>query len=249
MALRKRDILLCVLAFGANLLDETVGAGGRAYLAGKLFLWTPPSYPKNNFKQVLQRLKRQDLIEKIVTQNEVYWRLTQKGTGITFAKFPLISQQQKPWDRQWRIVYFDIPEKQARVRKQFRHQLMSLGFGQAQKSVYLSPYDFIREIKHFIQTNDLNEWVFLYEGKKVWLGEDNDKEMAAKIWHLDEIASMYRNWLKQYQLKAKDFTANNKRFLLSQYLELLRQDPLLPRELLPEDWIGFQIKTLAKNLL
>jgi phenylacetic acid degradation operon negative regulatory protein len=249
MTFRKRDILLFVLAFGKELLEETVGAGSRAYHERRLFLLTPPFYPENNFKQALGRLHRQDLVEKVVEKNEVYWRLSQKGTNFTLVKFPLIKHQQQPWDHKWRMVYFDIPEKKAAIRKQFRSHLLHLGFGQAQKSVYLSPYDFIEEMKYFIKANNLTEWVFLYEGEKVWLGENNDKEMVRKIWQLDNIEKLYNNWLKEYQLKVSSLTKENRKKLLSRYLELLHLDPLLPQDLLPHNWIGFRLKPLLKKLL
>ncbi len=58
----------------------------------------------------------------------------------------------KSWDKKWRLVIFDVPEKYKQLRDLFRMRLKQVGLYQLQKSVYVSPYpcfdeiEFLREI-------------------------------------------------------------------------------------------------------
>mgnify|MGYP001565402777 FL=1 len=61
-------------------------------------------------------------------------------------------QEKKQWDKKWRVVVFDVPEKYKRLRDVFRSRLEQLGLYRLQDSVYVSPYpcfdevEFLREL-------------------------------------------------------------------------------------------------------
>lgn len=64
----------------------------------------------------------------------------------------LAISQPKKWDNKWRIVLFDVPERQKTARDALHRTLRDLGFCQIQKSCFVHPYecrnevDFITEI-------------------------------------------------------------------------------------------------------
>ena len=45
------------------------------------------------------------------------------------------------WDKKWRILVFDIPERQRRLRDGIRRTLLANGFVRLQDSVWIYPYD------------------------------------------------------------------------------------------------------------
>lgn len=47
----------------------------------------------------------------------------------------------RKWDKIWRVVVFDIPEKKKRARDALRWELKKLGFFELQKSVWIFPYE------------------------------------------------------------------------------------------------------------
>ena len=47
----------------------------------------------------------------------------------------------RKWDKKWRVVIFDIPEKKNRVRDRVREILSAAGFQKLQNSVWVYPYD------------------------------------------------------------------------------------------------------------
>jgi len=47
----------------------------------------------------------------------------------------------KRWDRKWRVIIFDIPEKKRKARDRIRHLFISAGLYRLQDSVWVYPYD------------------------------------------------------------------------------------------------------------
>ncbi len=45
------------------------------------------------------------------------------------------------WDRKWRIIIFDIPERRKKIRDEIRIILTNSGFQRLQDSVWVYPYD------------------------------------------------------------------------------------------------------------
>jgi len=45
------------------------------------------------------------------------------------------------WDKKWRVIIFDIPEKKRKARDQIRSMLVSAGLYRLQDSVWVYPYD------------------------------------------------------------------------------------------------------------
>jgi CRISPR/Cas system-associated endoribonuclease Cas2/predicted transcriptional regulator len=69
--------------------------------------------------------------------------LTSRGESILrrwqFADFKL--QKPKRWDRRWRVIIFDIPEKKRKTRDQIRYLFNETGLYRLQDSVWVYPYD------------------------------------------------------------------------------------------------------------
>jgi DNA-binding transcriptional regulator PaaX len=53
----------------------------------------------------------------------------------------LSARSRKKWDKRWRMIVFDVPEKYRKSRDKLRATLRSLGFVQLQGSVWVYPYD------------------------------------------------------------------------------------------------------------
>ena len=51
------------------------------------------------------------------------------------------------WDKKWRLVIFDIPEKKKPAREALREKLKDLGFAKLQDSVWVTPFPCENEIK------------------------------------------------------------------------------------------------------
>ncbi len=112
---------------------------------------------------ILHRLERQKDVEISETAGgETTVKLTEKGR-VRFLKYKLEQMPQsfakKNWDGRWRIIVFDVPEKERGKRDNFRNFLNSLKFYQLQESVYLAPYPCEKEIEFLRQYYGLGKKV------------------------------------------------------------------------------------------
>lgn len=63
------------------------------------------------------------------------------------------------WDKVWRIVIFDIPEKHKKAREALRHKLQELGFLQFQKSAWIFPFPCKDEIDFLVEMFEIRPHV------------------------------------------------------------------------------------------
>lgn len=75
--------------------------------------------------------------------NGKYYELTDEGEKklrqLEIHGFHL--RKPHKWDKKWRVVIFDIPEKKRKMRDQIRKIFVSAGMYRLQDSVWVFPYD------------------------------------------------------------------------------------------------------------
>ncbi|MCX6816269.1 MAG: CRISPR-associated endonuclease Cas2 [Candidatus Beckwithbacteria bacterium] len=242
MKIRLRDRILWGLFIG--------GEGAKAYLTGKLFLWTPPKYSRKKYRLLVARLVREGSVQQAIIEGKVNFRLTEIGKKQLLKSYPVLNPPvgeagpQRIWDGFWRIVIFDIPEDKRLLRDKLRRYLLKLGFGELQNSTYVSAYDYQKEFLSWLKTNGLEKNVLLLESKQKYLGEP--KLLAEKVWGLGKLNSGYKEIVDRLTTRfgIKD-ESRREEFLKKIYrdwLEVFLRDPGLPIELLGEDWQGEKAK-------
>ncbi len=104
---------------------------------------------KNNYLKVEKnKVILTNLGERLLKQNEIINKLSEK---------------RKKWDGKWRMVSFDIPNDLNQIRYTLRKILVSSGFLQIQKSVYIYPHS-CREILDFLKENkEYNKFIVYSE--------------------------------------------------------------------------------------
>lgn len=251
MLLTTKDrILLGLVALG-DFVTEIKRVGGLMEYTMKLtYGWVPPQYRKGTCRVTVWRMLKTGYIERVVKNGEVCLRLTGQGVKRLEREFPMVGLQKKKWDGLWRIVIFDLPVTHNRLRDRLRGKLEELGFGMFQKSVWTTPYDLAWEISEFIKAQGLEEYVYVLVSPLEFIG--SSKELAEKIWKLEELNNSHQELLdwweeKHHGLKENDFSLLAQKFC-SQYLETVATDPFLPKELLPRDWEGDKARKLFKEL-
>lgn len=86
--------------------------------------------------------------------NGKYYELTEDGEK-KLRKLELMGYKMpktKRWDRKWRVIIFDIPEKKKNTRDQIRKFFISAGLVRLQDSVWVYPYD-CEDIIGLLKTN------------------------------------------------------------------------------------------------
>jgi DNA-binding transcriptional regulator PaaX len=112
-------------------------------------------------KEDIKKLYRSKLIKRKENPNGSFtFVLTDKGKlrALTYH-FQTIKIERENWDKKWRIVIFDIPEKIKRARDALRDKLKEIGFYELQKSVFVFPYECKNEIDFIIEFFNLRRYV------------------------------------------------------------------------------------------
>jgi len=105
--------------------------------------------------------------------------LTEKGKKIAkqYSLDSLKIEKSWRWDKKWRMVIFDVPEKKRRIRDIFRFHLKRLGFHELQHSVWVYPYKCAGEIQYLIDFFHVPQYVHLVEATVI----SNDEFLKKKF--------------------------------------------------------------------
>lgn len=107
---------------------------------------------------ILHRLKAKGLVETDKNEGKILMKLTTKGRNQLMLEKVL---EEDKWDKKWRIVIFDIPEKHRKVRNVFRRKLKEWGLVSWQKSVWVSKKDIADPLRKFIDELGIEDWVLV----------------------------------------------------------------------------------------
>jgi len=245
--LRSRDKILITLAFlGDAALFAYVG-GHSGYRKGSFFDFL--DVKKSAFRSALYKSLRVGEVEKVIENGEPYFRITSRGKGRLVRMFPIYRLAGRPWDGKWRVVIFDIPEVERNKRLALRAELISLGFGKLQKSVYISPLDILADLKEYLGNYELYSKVIVFEAREIFTKDQ--RIVANYVWQLNKLNQRYLRLIdliysknecdeKEWEQRAKE--------IKGKFFDVLRDDPILPKELLPSDWAGDSVKKLIAQI-
>lgn len=147
-----KDLTLSIL----KLLSEK-----QSCYARELFKNFRQKIDYKDFYNAIFRLHQQELILKEDDAGKILLQITGDGKK-------LLSRSLPERDGVWKLVIFDIPEKQKYVRTVLRAKLKALHFKKWQNSIWISPYALDEEIEaefkelskkffvRLIKTTDIN---------------------------------------------------------------------------------------------
>ncbi len=115
--------------------------------------------PKSALAKAIGRLKEKGLVD---INRDLIVKLTKKGKNYLSPQY-----YEKSWDGKWRIVSFDVPEKNKVVRDLFRRKLKSWGFKYLHKSVWISERDIYSLLERYIKELKIEKWVIVMEADKL----------------------------------------------------------------------------------
>lgn len=240
--LRPRDYLLLTLGLFGDVFEE-IKDPFKLQEQGSLLLYggVPKRWKRHNFERAAKRMLRTGDIEKVMNNGKPVLKLTSAGLGKWSREFPLFELSQKKWDGWWRMVGFDIPNKLKGRRGSLRDKLKEFGMGKLQESLYITPYDFGLDLQEFIESHELSDYVEVFEARHAF--GSTPQNIAWRVWQLDKLNKEYEGLL-QTLINNKTFTSSEKLEIQNQFENILLSDPLLPRDLLPKEWIGYKVRKI-----
>lgn len=183
-------------------------------------------------------VSRRDGRETIYSLSDSAWALLDEGRERIFQRAA------GPWDGQWHMILYTVPETERALREQLRKKLSWLGFGPLSSSVWVSPHDRVRQVREaFAGEASVRLDVFRSRSE----GLEADQGIAARAWDLGQLHDAYTELLAEYrprlttyrsgELQGTDALVERMR-LVHDYRRFPFRDPDLPPELLPVGWTG-----------
>ncbi|MFA5871376.1 MAG: hypothetical protein WC858_01510 [Parcubacteria group bacterium] len=119
---------------------------------------------QRNFNRSLRRLSLEKLLEeKKLPDGSFRLVLTTRGRReakiLSLLGSSIRFKKPKRWDGKWRLVLFDIPEKNRLFRDILREHLRTLKFLKLQHSVFVSPYPFEKPIQELVSLYSAGPYV------------------------------------------------------------------------------------------
>jgi len=200
-------------------------------------------YSIATLRKQLSLLRREGLIATATRYRKKIPRLTHAGA---LKISPLLPYRTfGNWDGRWRVVVFHSPEKEQKYSLLLQKKMREMGWKAIRSGVFISPHPTLTPIKKLATDFGISQHLTMMEVERL----EQEKRSIANIWQLDEINEQYRRFIKQARrLRRKSFWPLRAKELERQFVAIYGDDPHLPDELLPSDWLGKKAYALFKEI-
>lgn len=155
--------------YNKNTLNILSKISEKNHISGKvLYEQFKDKISYKDFYNTIFRLAEQELILKEDDIGELLLKITPDG-----KKLLVRSNPEK--DGIWKLVIFDIPEKQKYVRTVLRAKLKALHFKKWQNSIWISPYRIDEEIETELKELGKKFFIRLIKSTEINITEDLNK--------------------------------------------------------------------------
>ena len=164
--------------------------------------------------------------------------------GKEFPYFRFFTQE---WDGVWRILSYEIPEKKRELRDRLRREVASWGLGPWHRSFWLTPHPIISDLKTLVSGKEEQQFIQAFESSHVF----GDREvLIEKVWGKTKLHELYKGLFKQWHdILSKDIAKMDKfTMIVNSYINVIRVDPGLPKELMGKGWIGYEALDLFSEI-
>jgi len=203
---------------------------------------------RNGLMRQIPSLETQQLLERDpASLDDRVYRLTWQGRLHALGGRDPQARWAREWDGRWRLVLFDIPTAQNSHRVRLRRYLRDKGFGYLQKSVWITP-DSLEEERQILSGGKINVKSLILLEARPGAGE-SDAEIVAGAWDFEHISRRYTRHLKILKERPGGALRNAAaakallRWATAEreaWLDAVTNDPLLPKRILPPDYLGQQ---------
>jgi phenylacetic acid degradation operon negative regulatory protein len=194
-------------------------------------------------RQTLTYLKKEGIVS--YTRSRVLEpRITNLGIK-RLRKILPVYDIDRPWDKKVYLITYDISEEQRQKRDLLREGLETIGCGKLQDSVWITCYNPQKLVAEFIRKHNIEGSVIVSViGKDGSIGREDLKDLISRVYKLNQLNDKYRDFID----KIKQDIINNSNVGFA-YLSILQDDPQLPFELLPDDWLGEKAYFIYRKLV
>jgi phenylacetic acid degradation operon negative regulatory protein len=181
--------------------------------------------------------------------------LSDAGRGALPEYFDPEKCWSRKWNGIWYLMMYDIPEVDRKYRNVLRIFLRRMRMGCLQKSVWVTPRDIRPEFDDLAKAAGLDGFAYLFEAKTV-LGLPS-RQIVDDAWNFDRLLLLHEHYCEVaqkniFQLERAECSGEElallSRMAVAAYHSAFIEDPLLPRSLLPKEYLGGEVLRLHRTL-
>lgn len=156
----------------------------------------------------------------------------------------------RTWDGRWFVLIYDVPEVQARYRRSLQRFLRRMRMGCLQRSVWIAASDIRPLFDDLEAAAAVKDYAYLFEAQTV-MGQSGI-ELAQRAWRFDALRAGHLKYLKACEKRIHEALPKGEvlavmRDELLAYQLAMAEDPLLPRTLYPEDYLGPTVAQMFRS--
>ena len=237
-------------------LDILCGVGELLATQGRSVLWNK-TYPNQTaYYNAMSRLRKKGLVAHRDDAGDLpVLVLTDAAKQRRAAYHRPDKLWNTRWNGIWYMLIFDVPESERQYRDTLRKFLKQLRMGWLQKSVWITPRDIRPEYDDLEKSACVNSVAYLLESRTV-LHRDQ-QELVYNTWDFEKLHILQSHYLNTFsqnlELLPRAQGEEQLMDLLYQeseaYIHAMRIDPLLPKELHPENYLGRDVWKLHNTLI
>jgi CRISPR-associated endonuclease Cas2 len=224
------DLVLVSIYFG---FEFALSGYGKGYKAEKRASRDLEQFDHKTLKRAVYYLRDKGLVQ-VVREADVLPKITKQGKNRLKSVIPFY-QENRAWDGRIYLVTYDLPVKNNHDRNILREYIKTIGCGMLQQSVWITPYNPKLLIEEFVKSKNLDESLILVSsmGKDGTVGGMKLNELVEVVYSLSDLNERYVDFMKD--VEKGDLSREE---IVFTYLDILKDDPQIPFELLPDDWKG-----------
>ncbi len=220
-------------------------------------------------RSTLARMVSRGLLVRHRKGRKMYFALTARAAAVLqdgHARVWRTGAVNRDWDGQWTLVGFSLPEAWRSERHDLRSRLTWSGFGPLQNGLWVSPGDV--DVPALLSDLGLDAHLRVFRGTV--LRPTEVTQILDTAFDMAGIAADYRAFVDRWTESAGSAGAGpgveadagtgagagagfadplaGQLLLHTDWLELVRRDPHLPAEHLPDDWPAIRAEQLFRGL-
>jgi phenylacetic acid degradation operon negative regulatory protein len=229
---------LLVTMFG----DAIAPRGGAVTLGSLIRLAAPFGLTERLVRTCVARLAREGWLAARRAGRRSEYHLTSDGARrFAQATRRIYGAGPARWGGQWTLVLLPAAVRAPKIRRELRW----LGFGQLSSTVLAHPGCSVQQGREWLAALGARQAPLVLASTSGDLAAD--RALARQGWDLADLSRRYRGFVARFApveaaVRGAGLSAEGafvlRTLLIHEYRKIHLQDPLLPPELLPEDWVG-----------
>ncbi len=238
--------------------DAIAPRGGTVWLGSLIRAMSEFGISERLVRTSVFRLARDGWLGANQVGRRSFYSLSKEGRQkFEQATHRIYGEPRLDWSGAWTLVLLSALD--AAQRETVRKELSWLGFGASSTSLMAHPAADLDDLRAVLARLGVQDEVVVMNGRTPDGSQDDAmRDLVRKSWNLAEIDERYEQFLTHFEPVLKSVRKDDKlspqnafqirTLLIQEYRKILLRDPLLPSEMLLDEWHGVRAYKLCREL-